>query len=76
MGCSGGLLSAHGLFNQAYDDHQNAPADAAGSDLTDNRGDIKASAPGHICSASEELPDNLRSHAAPDDAGDRVADSS
>jgi hypothetical protein len=75
MGCSGGLLSAHGLLDQPYDHHQDASADTAGSDLADDRADIKTSTSGHICTA-EELPDNLRSHAAPDDPGDRVADSS
>ena len=72
----GGLLSAHGLLDQPYDHHQDTPAYTAGSDLTDNRADIKASASRHIRSAGEELTYDLCSHAATDDACDRVADSS
>jgi hypothetical protein len=75
MDCSRGLLSAHGLLDQSYDYHQDASADTAGSDLADNGADIKASASGHIRSAAEELTYDLCSHAATDDAGDRVADS-
>jgi hypothetical protein len=64
------------LLDQPYDHHQNAPAYTAGSDLTDNRADIKASASSHICSAAEELTYDLCAHAATDDAGNRIADSS
>jgi hypothetical protein len=56
MGWSGGLLSAHELLDQPYDHHQDAPAYTAGSDLADNRADIKASASSNIGSAAEELP--------------------
>ena len=68
----GGLLSAHGLLDQPYDHHQDTPAYTAGSDLTDNRADIKASTSRHIRSAAEELTYDLCSAAD----CDRVADSS
>jgi hypothetical protein len=49
MGCSGGLLSApHGLLDQPYDHHKDSSAYTAGSDLADNRADIKAPASSHI----------------------------
>src|SRR5437763_1746583 len=42
--CSGGS-PAHRLFNQPNDDHHDTPADSAGSDLTNNRADIKVTRP-------------------------------
>src|SRR5437773_1517996 len=73
---SDGLLTTHGLLDEPYDHHQDAPAYTAGSDLADDGADIKASSSRHIRSAAEELAYDLRSHAATDDAGDRVTDSS
>jgi len=74
--CLGGLSTAHGLFDQSHDHHQDAAADPAGSDLTDNRADIKATSPrsGSFRSATEERTDDLRPDAAADNPGDRIAD--
>src|SRR5215469_11422133 len=46
---SGG--TTHRLLYQTHDHHQNAPADSAGSDLTDDRADIEAACPGHTVPA-------------------------
>jgi hypothetical protein len=71
-------LTAHSLFDQPNDRHQNAAADPAGSDLTDNRSNIEITRPNSSSSgtAAEERTDDLRPDAAADDPGDSVADGS
>jgi hypothetical protein len=68
--CSDGLLTAHGLLDQPYNHHQDAPAHTAGSDLADNGTDIKASRSGRFRSAAEELTYDLCAYAAADNTGD------
>src|SRR6516164_8761574 len=72
---SAGRLAAHGLFDQTYDHHQDAAADAAGNDLTDNRADIEAACRRFgTRSAAQQRADDLSSHTTTDHAGNRVAD--
>jgi hypothetical protein len=54
------LLPAHCLFDQPNDHHQDASADTAGSDLTDNRANIEAarsSRPGPRSAADQGADD-------------------
>src|SRR5712692_10190217 len=77
--CSGGLLAAHGLLYQPDDDHQDAAADTAGSDLTDDRADIQAAGSSHrssLSAATHQRAYDLCSDPAADHADNRVADGS
>ena len=73
--CSDGLLTAHYLFDQSDDHHQDTPAGPAGYNLADDRADIEAAraSAGGFGSAANQRPDDLRPDAATDDASDRVA---
>jgi len=44
--CSSGPLTAHYLFDQSDDHHQDTAADPAGYNLTDDGADIEAACPG------------------------------
>src|SRR5215469_13883570 len=68
--------TTHRLLYQTHHHHHNAPADSAGSDLTNDRADIEAACPGHTGTGStaNQRADDLGTHAAANNAGDRIAE--